>query len=61
LFVSGVIEWFFRSNFISSLFRISLVLQARNADACRLSKALQCGCNVADIYRQNLGNDIATS
>jgi hypothetical protein len=27
LFVSGASEWFFRSSFISSLFRISLVLR----------------------------------
>jgi hypothetical protein len=51
VFVSGAIEWFFRSNFIGSLFRISLVLQARIAGARKRSKALQCGCNVADIRK----------
>jgi hypothetical protein len=53
LFVSGVSEWFFRSNFISSLFRITLVLQARDAGACGRSKALQCGWNVAGFHKQN--------
>lgn len=51
LFVSGASEWFFRSNFIGSLFRISLVLQARVAGARKGSKALQCGCNVAKLQR----------
>lgn len=51
LFVSGESEWFFRSNFISSLFRMSLVLQARVADARDRNKALQCGCNVAGLHK----------
>ncbi len=59
LFVSFVSEWFFRSSFIGNLFRISLVLQARDIGARRKSKALQCGCNVADINRKATRNDIA--
>jgi hypothetical protein len=59
LFVSGAREWFFRSNFIGSLFRISLILQARDVGACGTSKALQCGCNVAALRKWNYGNDIA--
>jgi hypothetical protein len=49
VFVSGVMEWFFRSSFINSLFRMFFVLQARDAGACGTSKALQCGCNVAAV------------
>jgi hypothetical protein len=51
LFVFDATEWFFRSSFINSLFRISLVLQARDPGACGTSKALQCGCNVAVLYK----------
>lgn len=58
MFISGMSEWFFRSIFISSLFRISLALQARGDGACGRSKALQCGCNMADTQEQNQRNDI---
>ncbi len=53
LFASGASEWFFRSNFIGSLFRISLILQAPVAGACERRKALQCGCNMADADNQD--------
>ena len=58
LFVSGASEWFFRSIFIGSLFRISHVLQAHVVCACERSKALQCGRNVAGIPRAYNRNDI---
>jgi hypothetical protein len=54
LFVSGASEWFLRSIFIGSLFRISLVLQAHVAGTCERSKALQCGCNVAGFRKRFL-------
>ena len=60
LLVSGERVWFFRSSFIGSLFRISLVLQAHDAGACGTSKALQCGCNVAAFCKRKKRNGISS-
>jgi hypothetical protein len=60
LLVSGERVWFFRSSFIGSLFRVSLVPQAHDVSACGTSKALQCGCNVAAPHEGINSNDIAS-